>query len=137
MKPQILLINLHSANGQRIFLSTFGRRLVAFKLFGHACSHDMIIADVVRHILGRDFFQDGDVKRCLTDPLKRCLIDRITGQEFRVDSCISSMFSLAQCSEHICIGMQKTTIWRRRCIFEMRNIANCGIFSRSHRSKSE
>ena len=84
--------NLYSANGQRI--CTFGRRLVAFKLFGHACSHDMIIADVIRPILGMYFFQDGDGKRCLIDPLKRCLIDRITGQEFRVNSCISSVYVL-------------------------------------------
>ena len=91
--------NLYSANGQRI--CTFGRRLVAFKLFGHACSHDIIIADVIRPILGMDFFQDGDGKRCLIDPLKRCLIDRITGQEFRVNSCISSMFSLTPCNEHM------------------------------------
>ena len=83
--------NLYSANGQRI--CTFGRRLVAFKLFGHACSHDMIIADVIRPILGIDFFQDGDGKRCLIDPLKRCLIDRITGQEFRVNSCVSSVLT--------------------------------------------
>ncbi len=61
----------------------------------------MIIADVIRPILGMDFFQDGDGKRCLIDPLKRCLIDRITGQEFRVNSCISSMFSLSPCNEHM------------------------------------
>ena len=81
--------------------STFGRRLVAFKLFGHACSHDMIIADVIRPILGMDFLQDGDGKRCLIDPLKCYLIGRITGQEFRVNSCISSMFSLTPCNEHM------------------------------------
>ena len=91
--------NLYSANGQRI--CTFGRRLVAFKIFGHACSHDMIIADVIRPILGMNCFQDGDGKRCLIDPLKRCLNDRITGQEFKVNSCISSMFSLTPCNEHI------------------------------------
>ena len=61
----------------------------------------MIIADVIRPILGIDFFQDGDGKRCLIDPLKRSLIDRITGQEFRVNSCISSMFSLSPCNEHM------------------------------------
>ena len=61
----------------------------------------MIIADVIRPILGMDFFQDGDGKRCLIDPLKRCIIDRITGQEFRVNSCISSMFSLTPCNEHM------------------------------------
>ena len=97
--PNSTEYNLYSANGQRI--CTYGRRLVAFKLFGHACSHDMIIADVVRPILGMDFFQDGDGKRCLIDPLKRCLIDRITGQEFRVNSCISSMFSLSPCNEQV------------------------------------
>ena len=96
--PNSTEYNLYSANGQRI--CTYGRRLVAFKLFGHACSHDMIIADVVRPILGMDFFQDGDGKRCLIDPLKRCLIDRITGQEFKVNSCVSSMFSLSPCNEH-------------------------------------
>ena len=84
--------NLYSANGQRI--CTF----VAFKLLGHACSHDMIIADVIRPILGMDFVHDGDGKRCLIDPIKRCLIDRITGQEFRVNSCISSMFSFTPCN---------------------------------------
>ena len=67
----------------------------------HACSHDMIIADVIRPILGMDFFQDGDGKRCLIDPLKRCLNDIITGQEFRVNLCISSTFSLTPCNEHI------------------------------------
>ena len=91
--------NLYNANVQRI--CTFGRRLVAFKLFGHACSHNVIIADVIRPILGMDFFQDGDGKRCLIDPLKRRLIDRITGQEFRVNSCISSMFSLTPCKAHM------------------------------------
>ena len=96
--PNSTEYNLYSANGQRI--CTYGRRLVTFKLFGHACSHDMIIADVVRPILGMDFFQDGDGKRCLIDPLKRCLIDRITGQEFKVNSCVSSMFSLSPCNEH-------------------------------------
>ena len=96
--PNSTEYNLYSANGQRI--CTYGRRLVAFKLFGHACSHDMIIADVVRPILGMDFFKDGDGKRCLIDPLKRCLIDRITGQEFKVNSCVSSMFSLSPCNEH-------------------------------------
>ena len=68
--PNSTEYNLYSANGQRI--CTYGRRLVAFKLFGHACSHDTIIADVVRPILGMDFVQDGDVKCCLIDPLKRC-----------------------------------------------------------------
>ena len=96
--PNSTEYNLYIAYGQRI--CTYGRRLVAFKLFGHACSHDMIIADVVRPILGMDFFQDGDGKRCLIDPLKRCLIDRITGQEFKVNSCVSSMFSLSPCNEH-------------------------------------
>ena len=52
-------------------------------------------------MIGMDFFQDGDGKRCLIDPLKRCLIDRITGQEFRVNSCISSMFSLSPCNEQV------------------------------------
>ena len=64
----------------------------------------MIIADVIRPmtpILGMDFFKDGDGKRCLIDPLKRCLFDRITGQEFRVNSRISSMFSLSPCNEHM------------------------------------
>ena len=91
--------NIYCANGQRI--STFGRRLVAFKLFGHACSHDMITADMIRPIVGMDFFQDDDGKRCLIDPLKRCLIDRITGQELIVNSCISSMFSLTPCNENL------------------------------------
>ena len=86
---------LYSANGQR--MCKCGRRLVAFKLFGHACSHDMNIADVVHPILG----MDGDGKRCLNDPLKRCLIDRITGREFRVNFCILSMFSLLPCNEHM------------------------------------
>ena len=56
---------------------------------------------MIRPILGMDFFQDGDGKRCLIDQLKRCLIDRITGEEFRVDVWISSMFSPTPCNEHM------------------------------------
>ena len=99
--PNYTEYNFYSDNGQRV--CTYGRRLVAFKLFGHACSHDMIIADVVRPILGMFFFllQDFDGKCCLIDPLKCCFIDIITGQEFRVNSCISSMFSRSPRNEHM------------------------------------
>ena len=127
--------NLYSANGQRI--CTFGRLLVDFKLFGHACSHDMIIADVIRPILGMDFFQDGNGQRCLIDPLKRCLIDRITGQEFSVNSCISSMFSLSPCNEHRYgdAGNGNSAVSMHNGDEEYNQLWN--DFSRSHRSKSE
>ena len=55
----------------------------------------MIIADVIRPILGMDYFHDGDGKRCRIAPVKR------SGQEFRVNSCISAMFSLSPCNEHM------------------------------------
>ena len=84
--------NLSTANGQR--LRTFGRRNARFIFLGKACSHDVVVADVVHPILGMDFFQDGEGKRCIIDPHRRCLTDRYTMEEFPVDNKTSSVFSL-------------------------------------------
>lgn len=84
--------NLSAANGQS--LRTFGRRSAHFIFLGRPCSHDMIVADVVHPILGMDFLQDGDGKRCIIDPYRRCLTDRYTMEEFPIDTKTSSVFSL-------------------------------------------
>ena len=83
---------LSTANGQR--LRTFGRRNARFIFLGKPCSHDMVVADVVHPILGMDFFQDGEGKRCIIDPRRRCLTDRYTMEEFPMDNKTSSVFSL-------------------------------------------
>ena len=54
----------------------------------------MVVADVVHPVLGMDFFQDGEGKRCIIDPRRRCLTDRYTMEEFPVDNKKSSVFSL-------------------------------------------
>ena len=84
--------NLSTTNGQR--LRTFGRRNARFVFLGKPCSHDMVVAEVVHPILGMDFFQDGEGKRCIIDPRRRCLTDRYTMKEFPVDNKTSSVFSL-------------------------------------------
>ena len=84
--------NLSTANGQR--LRTFGRRNARFIFLGKPCSHDMVVADMVHPILGMDFFQDGEGKRCIIDPRRRCLTDRYMMEEFPVDNKTSSVFSL-------------------------------------------
>ena len=84
--------NLSTANGQR--LRTFGRRNTRFIFLGKPCSHNMVVADVVHPILSMDFFQDGEGKRCIIDPRRRCLTDRYTMEEFPVDNKTSSVFSL-------------------------------------------
>ena len=84
--------NLSTANGQR--LRTFGRRNARFIFLGKPCSHDMVVADVVHPILGMDFFQDGEGKRCIIYPRRRCLTDRYTMEEFPMDNKTSSVFSL-------------------------------------------
>ena len=84
--------NLSTANGQR--LRTFGRRNARFAFLGKPCSHDMVVADVVHPILGMDFFENGEGKRCIIDPRRRCLTDRYTMEEFPVDNNTSSVFSL-------------------------------------------
>ena len=56
------------------------------------CSHDRVVADVVHPILGMDFFQDGEGKRYIIDPRRRCLADRYTVEEFPVDNKTSSVF---------------------------------------------
>ena len=55
-------------------------------LLGKHCSHDMVVADVVHPILGMDFFQDGEGKRCIIEPRRRCLADRYTTEEFPMDN---------------------------------------------------
>ena len=84
--------NSSTANGQR--LRTFGRRNARFIFLGKPCSHVMVVADVVHPILGMDFFQDGEGKRCIIDPRRRCLTDRYTMEEFPMDNNTSSVFSL-------------------------------------------
>ena len=54
----------------------------------------MIVADVVHPILGMDFFQDGDGKRFVIDPFKRCLTDRVTLETFPAETTFSSVFSV-------------------------------------------
>ena len=54
----------------------------------------MIVADVVHPILGMDFFQDGDGKRFVIDPFKRCLTDRVTHETFPTETTFSSVFSV-------------------------------------------
>ena len=54
----------------------------------------MIVADVVRLILGMDFFQNGDGKRFVIDPFKRCLTDRVTHETFPTETTLSSVFSV-------------------------------------------
>ena len=84
--------NLSTANGQR--LRTFGRRNARFIFLGKPCSNDMVVADVVHPILGMDFFQEGEGKRCIIDPRIPCLTDRYRMEEFPVDNKSSSVFSL-------------------------------------------
>ena len=62
----------------------------------------MVIADVVYPILGMDFFQDGMGKDCVIDPLKRCLTNRHTLEQFPADTKESPVFSLipSQCMAH-------------------------------------
>ena len=90
--PRLTEHNLSSASGQR--LRTFGHRRTSFKLFDQMCSHNMIVADVVHPILGMDFFQDGDGKRFVIDPFKRCLTDRVTHETFPTETTFSSVFSV-------------------------------------------
>ena len=78
--------NVSTANGQR--LPTFCRRHARFIFLGRPCSHEMVVADVVHPILGMDFSQDEEGKRCIIDPRRRCLTDRYTMEEFPVDNSI-------------------------------------------------
>ena len=54
----------------------------------------MVVADVVYPILGMDLFQDGEGKRCIIDPRRRCLTDRYTMEEFPMHNKTSSVVSL-------------------------------------------
>ena len=53
----------------------------------------MVVADVVHPILGMDFFQDGEGKRFIIDPRRRCLTDRYTREGFRWTSSVFSLIS--------------------------------------------
>ena len=88
--------NLSTANGQR--LRTLGRLNARFIFLGKPCSHDMVVADVVHPILGMDFFQDGEGKRCIIDPRRRCLADCYTMEEFPVDNKTSLVFFADLCN---------------------------------------
>ena len=90
--PSLTEHNLSTANGQR--LRTFGRRKARFTFLGKPCPHDMVVADVVHPILGMDFFQDGEGKRCINDPRICCITDRYTMEEFPVDNKTYSFCSL-------------------------------------------
>ena len=57
----------------------------------------MVIADVIYPILGMDFFQDGDGKCVIIDPLNHCLV---TNNKFPVGSCTPAVFSLIGRSEY-------------------------------------
>ena len=88
--PSLTEHNLTAANGQR--LPTFARRNARFIFIGKPCSHDMVVADVVHPILGFYFFQDGEGKRRIIDPRRRCLTDCYMMEEFPVDNNTSSGF---------------------------------------------
>ena len=86
--------NLSAVNGQGQRLRTFGRRNARFIFLDNPCSYDMVVADMVHPILGMDFFQDGEGKRCIIDPHRRSLTYRYTMEEFPVDNTTSSVLSL-------------------------------------------
>ena len=92
--PSLNEHNVSAANGQR--LPTFGRRNARFIFLGKPCTrtHDMAVADVVHPIIGMYFIHDGEGKRCIIDPRRRCLTDRYMMEEFSVDTKTSSFFSL-------------------------------------------